>query len=168
MDQINTRYNSFVFSFQETDVEAGEKDELLDKQEDPNKKEEGGDDLKEVKVDDSGSPLKKDPDAASHDSEKKDPEKGGEEGLEKKPFQKSIEDQLDRAKEVGDRCRQRFDELDRDKKLVLGAVLGVLLFIILIIIICVAATPAGWSNESRFVSEGKYVETHTSCGPVQG
>ena len=119
-------------------------------------------------MDESGSPVKKDPDAASHDSEKKDPEKGGEEGGEKKPFQQH----LDRAKEVGagiaGNCRQRFDELDRDKKLILGAVLGVLLFIILIIIICVAATPAGWSNESRFVSEGKYVETHTSCGPVQG
>merc|ERR1712223_1480524 len=61
----------------ETDVEAGEKDELLDKQEDTNKKEgEEGDDLKEVKIDESGSPVKKDPDAASHDSEKKDPEKG--------------------------------------------------------------------------------------------
>ena len=32
-------------------MEAGEKDELLDKQEDTNKKEEGGDDLKQVKVD---------------------------------------------------------------------------------------------------------------------
>ena len=145
-------------------MEAGEKEDLLDKQEDTNKKDDQGDDLKEVKVDESGSPVKKDPDAASHDSEKKDPEKGGEEGGEKKPFQQH----LDRAKEVGDRCRQRFDELDRDKKLVLGVVLGVLFLIILIIIICVAATPAGWSNESRFVSEGKYVETHTTCGPVQG
>ena len=146
-------------------MEAGEKDELLDKQEDSNKKEDlVGEELKEVKADDGSIPVKTDPDAASHDSEKKDPEKGGEEEGEKKPFQQH----LDRAKEVGDRCRQRFDELDRDKKLILGAVLGVLLFIILIIIICVAATPAGWSNESRFVSEGKYVETHTSCGPVQG
>merc|ERR1712110_1372560 len=58
----------------DTDVEAGEKDELLDKQEDSNKKEEG-DELKEVKTDDGGSPVKKDHDAASHDSEKKDPKK---------------------------------------------------------------------------------------------
>ena len=60
-------------------MEAGEKEDLLDKQEDTNKKDDQGDDLKEVKVDESGSPVKKDPDAASHDSEKKDPEKGGEE-----------------------------------------------------------------------------------------
>ena len=49
-------------------MEAGEKEDLLDKQEDTNKKDDQGDDLKEVKVDESGSPVKKDPDAASHDS----------------------------------------------------------------------------------------------------
>merc|ERR1712223_180603 len=74
----------------EEDVEAGEKDELLDKQEDTNKKEgEEGDDLKEVKIDESGSPVKKDPDAASHDSEKKDPEKGGEDGDGEKAYEQN-------------------------------------------------------------------------------
>lgn len=153
----------------ETDVEAGEKDELLDKQDDSNKKEDvEGDELKEVKADDGSSPIKKDPDAASHDSEKKDPEKGGEEGEggEKKVL--PLQQHLDRAKEVGDRCRQRFDALDSDKKKLVIALLGLLFLIIIIIIISVAATPSGWSNESRIVSGGKYVETHTTCGPVQG
>jgi hypothetical protein len=119
-----------------------------------------------VKEDDGSSPVKKDPDAVSQDSEKKDPEKGGEEG--EKGDKKMMQQHLDRACVVKDRCRQRFDELDSDKKRLLLAVLGVFLLIIFIIIICVAATPSGWSNESRFVSEGKYVETHTTCGPVQG
>ena len=121
-----------------------------------------------MKEDDGSSPVKKDPDAVSHDSEKKDPEKGGEEGEGGDKKMLPLQQHLDRAKEVGDRCRQRFDELDSDKKRLLLAVLGVLLLIIFIIIICVAATPSGWSNESRFVSDGKYVETHTTCGPVQG
>ena len=127
-----------------------------------------------MKTDDGGSPVKKDPDAASHDSEKKDPEKGGEEGGDKKMV--VLQQHLDRAKEVGiscwNRCRQRFEELDRDKKLIVLGGLGLLFLILFIIIICVAATPAGYSNESRILSEGeyagKYVETHTTCGPIQG
>ena len=80
----------------------------------------------------------------------------------------ALQQHVDRAKEMGDRCRQRFDELDKEKKLLVIAVLGLLFLIILIIIICAAAAPSGWSNEARLVSEGKYVETHTTCGPVQG
>ena len=119
-------------------------------------------------MDEGGSPVKKDPDAASHDSEKKDPEKGGEEdeGGEKKML--PLQQHLDRAKEMGDRCRQQFDELDREKKLAVIAVFGLLFLIILIIIICAAAAPSAWSNDARLVSDGQYVETHTTCGPVQG
>ena len=157
-------------------MEAGEKDELLNKEEDSNKKqEEGGDELKEVKVDDGSSPIKKDPDASSHDSEKKDPEKGGEEGEEGKRKIKippAVQQQLDRTKEAigsgANRCRQRFDELDRDKKLLMIGVLALFFLIIFIIIICAAAAPSAWSNEARIVGEGKYVETHTTCGPIQG
>ena len=155
-------------------MEAGEKDELLNQEEDSNKKQgEGGDELKEVKVDDGSSPIKKDPDAASHDSEKKDPEKGGEEGDGGKPkIPPAVQQQLDRAKEVigtgANRCRQRFDELERDKKLLVIGVLALFFLIIFIIIICAAAAPSAWSNEARIVAEGKYVETHTTCGPIQG
>ena len=120
-----------IIIVQETDVEAGEKDELLDKQEDSNKKEiQEGDELKEVKVDDGGSPVKKDPDAASQGSEKKDPEKGGEEGEGGDKKMLPLQQHLDRAKEVGDRCRQRFDELDSDKKRGLLVVLGLVLLIL--------------------------------------
>ena len=153
---------------QEADLEAGEKDELLDQPEDSNKKQaESGDELKEVKVDEEGSPKKKDPDATSRDSEKKDSEKG-EEGDEKK-LPPGLQQQIDRAKDVRDRCRQRFDALDRDKQLLVIGVSALFLLIIFIIIICAAASPSDWANDARLVGpEGKYVETHTTCGPVHG
>ena len=143
----------------EPDVEAGEKDELLEKE-----GEKKPDELEEVKVDDSDK--KKDPDAASQKSEKKDPEKGDDEGDDKKPL--PFQQHLDRAKEVGDQCVQRFNSLDQQKKLIAFGVAGALLLLILIIVICAAAKPSGWSNEARIVGEGKFVETHTSCGPIQG
>lgn len=140
----------------EADVEAGEKEELLEDKDDSNKKEGEGDELEEVKVvSGDEEEKKKDPESQSHTSEKKDAEK---------PYCKY----LSRAKEAKNACEQRYNELDRQKQLGVLGILALLILILLIIIICAACAPTNWTNGARIVGEGKYVETHTSCGPIQG
>ena len=119
----------------------------------------GGDDaaaeLAEVKVVDGG---KKEPDSESNKSEKKDPEKPER---AKSPNPKKI-------CAVKAQCVQQFQELDKKKKFGLCAIILGLILLILIIILIAACTQSGWANEARIVDGGKFIETHTVCGPVQG
>ncbi len=136
----------------EVDVEAGgekeESKELLEKKE-------GGDELEEVKVVSEEGGGKKDPEAGSQTSEKKDPEK---------PYCKY----LNRAKEAKAACEARYNELDRQKQLGVLGVIGGILFLLFIIILIAICSPSDWSNDYRISDCGKYVTTHTTCGPVQG
>jgi len=134
----------------EKDVEAGEKDELLEKKE-------GGksDELEEVKV------VSGDEEAPA-DAEKSDPEKPD------KPYQKYLNQGCQAAKDAKDFCHQKYDALDRQKQLgVLGSIclLLLILFIIILVAIC---TPSAWTNSARISEDGKFVTTHTICGPIKG
>ena len=157
------------------DVEAGEKKELLeaeegkedDDEEDSNKKAEGGAD--EVKVVDE----KKDADAGSSaGSEKRDAEKAGTlspcragaagaaAGGENKQCAFKCE-----------RCVQMWREADDKKRacFLSCAVAVILLLLVGIILIAVcAAAGSGWANEARIVAGGEFIQTHTTCGPIQG
>jgi carboxylesterase type B len=134
----------------EKDVEAGEKDELLEKKEG-----EKSDELEEVKV------VSGDEEAPA-DAEKTDPEKPD------KPYQKYLNQGCQAAKDAKDLCHQKYEALDRQKQLgVLGSI--VLLLLILFIIILVAiCTPSAWTNNARISEDGKFVTTHTICGPIKG
>ena len=136
---------------QDADVEAGEKDELLE-----DKKESKGDELEEVKV------VSGDEAAGEATDEKKDPEKSD------KPYQKYLNQVSNQAQEARNVCQQKYNALDRPKQLAVKAVLAglaLLLFILLLVGIC---TPSDWTNYARISEDGKYVSTHTTCGPVQG
>ena len=140
-------------SAKETDVEAGEKDELLEKKEgEPENK---TDDLKmeEIKLEDD----KKD-DGDKKDDEKKDPEKG--DVMEEKS-------QIDRLKKLPAEALRQVSNLDRQRQYgLLGIVVGLLLLILIIII--AACAPRGWQNHHKLVEGGKYIETETACGKVLG
>ena len=146
----------------EPDVEAGEGEELLEKKksaEDSNKEGE----LEEVKVDEGGE--KKDPsadDAKSQGSEKRDPEKGEAGGAGDE------DDPLARVKAIPGELYTRFQGLERDKQLGVLGMIGGIVLILFIIIIAAACTPGSWYNYHRFVEDGKYIETQTSCGKVWG
>jgi hypothetical protein len=59
-------------------------------------------------------------------------------------------------------------KLDQQKKYsLIGIVSGVIL-LLLIIIICLATISSSSKNQSKLVDNGKFVETHSSCGKVQG
>ena len=138
----------------EVDVEAGEKDELLDNKED--KVDSKGDELKmeEIKLEEE----KKEDDPDKKDDEKKDPEKG-EVVEEKSP--------LDRLKRLpGDLVRE-VRGLDTQRQYALLGILGGLLLLLLIIIVA-ASLPGGWQNHHKLVEDGRFVETQTSCGVVRG
>ena len=138
----------------EVDVEAGEKDELLDNKED--KVDSKADDLKmeEIKLEEE----KKEDDPEKENDEKKDPEKG--EVVEEKS-------QLDRLKRLPSDLVREVRALDTQRQYALLGILGGLLLLLLIIIIA-ASLPGGWQNHHKLVESGQYVETQTSCGPVRG
>lgn len=138
----------------EADVEAGEKDELLEKKED---KVDGKEDelkMEEIKLEDE----KKEDDPEKKEDEKKDPEKG--EVMEEKS-------ELDRLKRLPGDIVREFQGWDRQRQYsLLGIIAGV--FLLLLIIIVAATTSGGWQNHHQLVEDGRYVETQTSCGAVWG
>ena len=139
----------------EADVEAGEKDELLEKKETDCEKK--PDDLKmeEIKLEDE---KKEDGDEDKKDEEKKDPEKG--EVIEEKCH-------LDRLKKLPGEALRQVSSLDRQKQYGLfGMAVGLLLLILIIII--AACVPGGWQSHHKLVEDGKWVETMTGCGKVLG
>ena len=133
----------------DADVEAGEKDELLEKKE--GDKTEGEQELEEVKV------ISGDEEASGKD-EKKDPEKP------EQPYLKY----LNYAKDAKNSAVQKYNALDRQKQLgVLGGVAAFLLFLFIIILVAIC-TPSDWTNYARISEDGQFVTTHTTCGPVKG
>jgi len=138
------------------DVEGGEGKELIEgKAAEKNPEEKEGEEGKQDSNRRSEEELdkvkaEKAADSASTGSEKKDPEKGEE----------------DKKGEGEKACRVRdFREWELRKKLALcGIITGVILLLVVIILIACAA--GGVSNDARI--SGKYVETHTTCGPVEG
>ena len=95
-------------------------------------------------------------------AEKSDPEKPD------KPYQKYLNQGCQAAKDAKDFCHQKYDALDRQKQLgVLGSIclLLLILFIIILVAIC---TPSAWTNSARISEDGKFVTTHTICGPIKG
>ena len=131
----------------EKDVEAGEKDELLEGKEGLKEGKEG--ELEEVKV------VEGEDKGEDGEDEKKDPEK---------PYSKY----LNQACEARDICLQKYNGLERPKQLaVLGTAGSLLLLLFILIIVCIA-TPSQWTNYARISECGKYVTTHTNCGPIQG
>ena len=141
-------------SGKETDVEAGEKDELLENKED--KVDSKGDELKmeEIKLEEE----KKEDDPEKKDEEKKDPEKG--EVMEEKS-------QLDRLKRLPADIVREFQAWDRQRQYSLLGIIGGI-FLLLLIIIVAATSSGGWQNHHLLVEDGRYVEAQTSCGPVWG
>ena len=138
----------------ESDVEAGEKDELLENKDE--EKDNKTDDLKmeEIKLEED----KKEDGNDKKDDEKKDPEKG-DVVEEKSP--------LDRIKKLPSEAVHQFASLDRQRQYGLLGILGGLLFLILVIVIA-ACAPGGWQNHHKLVEGGAWVETQTGCGPVRG
>lgn len=134
----------------DADVEAGEKDELLEKKEGDKPEGEQGE-LEEVKV------ISGDEEAPGKD-EKKDPEKPD------KPYLKY----LNYAKDAKNSAEQKFNALDRQKQYgVIGGAAAFLLFLFIIILVAIC-TPSDWTNYARISEDGQFVTTHTSCGPVKG
>jgi len=140
----------------ETDVESGEKDDLLEKKEDVIENKDGLK-MEEIKLDDD---EKKDElDNKSQVSEKKDPEKGGEVMEEKS--------KMDRLKRLPSDAFRQVSSLDKQKIYgIFGVLVGLLLLILVIIIAALA--PRGWKNYHKLVEGGKYIETETGCGKVWG
>lgn len=131
----------------DADVEAGEKDELLEEGKE-GKKEEG--DLEEVKVVEGEA-----------SEEKKDPEKAEQAAA-------SYTKYLNQLKEGKNVCQQKYEALDRSKQLGVLAVLAALFLFLFILIIVGICAPSNWTNYSRITQDGQYVLTHTTCGPIQG
>ena len=129
------------------DVEAGEKDELLEGKEGVKEGKEG--ELEEVKV------VEGEDKGEDGEDEKKDPEK---------PYSKY----LNQACEARDICLQKYNGLERPKQLAVLGTAGSLLLLLFILIIVAIATPSQWTNYARISECGKYVTTHTNCGPIQG
>lgn len=140
----------------ETDVESGEKDDLLEKKEDATDNKDGLK-MEEIKLDDDEK--KEDLDNKSQGSEKKDPEKGGEVMEEKS--------KMDRLKRLPSDAFRQASSLDKQKIYgIFGVLVGLLLLILVIII--AAFAPRGWKNYHKLVEGGKYIETETGCGKVWG
>ena len=65
-------------------------------------------------------------------------------------------------------CQQKYNALDRPKQLGLLATLaGLILFLFILILVGICA-PSEWTNYARVSDDGKFVTTHTTCGPIQG
>jgi len=136
-------------SDKDADVEAGEKEELLEAVEgEIVEKKEG--DLEEVKVV-----------VPSDEDEKKDAEKP-----ESSPC--SIPKYLNQLKEGRNVCQQKYNALERPHQLGILATLAGLLLLLFILIIVAICSPSQWTNYARMSEDGKYVVTDTTCGPVQG
>ena len=129
------------------DVEAGEKEELLESKEGIKGSKEG---LEEVVVMKEGEK-----DTEEDSKEKTDPEK---------PYSKY----LNQAIEVKDSCLAKYNGLERPHQLAFLATSAALLLLLFILIIVAIATPSQWTNYARISTCGKYVTTHTNCGPIQG
>ena len=142
-------------SDKDADVEAGEKEELLE----ANKEAAAGDSNDEVKKDELEEvKVVSDKEAAGAEDEKKDAEKP------EPPYNKY----LSQLREGRDVCKQRYEALDRPKQLGILAVLaGLLLFLFILILVGICA-PSDWTNYARISEDGQYVVTHTTCGPIQG
>ncbi|CAB4068651.1 unnamed protein product [Lepeophtheirus salmonis] len=118
------------------------------------------DDLEEIKI---NTDDEKALDTISGHSEKKRIQRKPP----RSPKSKGVE-KICRMKEVSRQCSQRFQELETRRKIAVIAILLGVLLLILIIGIAAGSSPSGWSNEIRFIEDGKYVEAHTSCGTVIG
>eukprot|EP00093_Oithona_nana_P003152 03152.XXX_10690_3064_1 [CDS] Oithona nana genome sequencing. len=130
------------------DVEAGEKEELLEPKEGiKGSKEE----LEEVKV-------------VSETGEKGTEEDTKEKTDPEKPYSKY----LNQAIEARDSCLAKYNGLERPHQLAFLATSAALLLLLFILIIVAIATPSQWTNYARISTCGKYVTTHTNCGPIQG
>jgi hypothetical protein len=134
----------------ETDVEAGETDELLEKKDGEGVK------MEEIKLDIGEEEKKVEADTKSQGSEKRDPEKG-----------EAAAEGGSSLKELPSRLMAGFFALDQQRRNGLLGV-GIGLTLLLLIIIIAASVPGGWSNEHRLVEGGRYIETMTGCGPVRG
>ncbi len=62
----------------------------------------------------------------------------------------------------------RFNDLGRQKQVALLGIVAGLLLLVIIIVAVASCAPSGWTNDARIVDGGKFIETHTVCGPVQG
>ncbi|TRY73621.1 hypothetical protein TCAL_09914 [Tigriopus californicus] len=140
------------------DIESGERKKLLKANEDDEqnspKAAGANDSSKDKKTDtapnETGSLVKE-----KNETEKRDLEKG--EGCKKEP-----------PTGTKDQCVQQFHEMDRHKQLALCCIVTALILLILVIVLVAAFTPVGWANEARLIGGGKFIETHTTCGPVEG
>ena len=133
----------------EKDVEAGEKEELLESKEGIKGSKEG---LEEVKVVSEGEKGE-----AGEDT----PEKTDQ---PEKPYSKY----LNQAMEARDVCLAKYNGLERPHQLAFLATSAALLLLLFILIIVAIASPSQWTNYARISECGKYVTTHTNCGPIQG
>ena len=118
-------------------MEAGEKDELLEKGE--------------------GEEAAKAADSKAAEGDEAPAEGSGDEA---KPWDKH----LCRAKQCGTQALDRFNGLDKTKRLAAAGLCGALLFILLIIVIVCAALPSGYSNDFRIVdcSAGNFFRPYES------
>ena len=137
-------------AIKEKDVEAGEKEDLLENK-DESEDTKDGLKMEEIKLDEDSK--KEDP-----KDEKKDPEKG--EIIEEKS-------KFDRIKRLPSDAMRHVDGMERQQLYgILGIVGGLLL--LLVVIVIAATVPGGWANHHRLVEGGRWVETETSCGRVRG
>merc|ERR1712223_1494873 len=134
-------------SEKDADVEAGEKEELLEDGGEPEYVEKKVGDLEEVKVV-----------APSDEEEKKDDEKP------EPPYTKY----LNQMKEGRNVCQQKYNALERPHQLGILASLAALFLFLFILIIVAICSPSDWTNYARITEDGKYVVTDTTCGPIQG
>ena len=97
----------------------------------------------------------------NNDAEEEDDEAGEEKGDEEKGEKKGAYCRLKGA------CAEQYEELDTERKCALCGIVFGLLLLVLVVILVAACTPVGWLNAAR-IANGKFIVTHTACGPVQG
>jgi hypothetical protein len=160
----------FFKSSASKDVEAGEKKELLDAEEGKDAEEEDEDSNKKLENTDEVNVVneKKDPDAVSTaGSEKKDAEKSGTLSPGKKAASDKCATQQPGALKC-QRCVRIWHETDKNKKCFLCAAVSAILLIVLFVVLIALCTRPSWTNEARISVSGRFIVTHTTCGPVQG
>ena len=59
-------------------------------------------------------------------------------------------------------------ETETNKKIAFAAAITAILLILFIIVLVAVLLRAGWVNAARLVDGGRFIETHTACGPVRG
>lgn len=141
------------------DIESGERKKLLKANEEEEQSSPKGsgekDGSQDKKTDNAPNKAGESLNKEKNETEKRDLEKG--EGCKKEP-----------PTGTKDHCVQQFHEMDRQKQLALCCIVTALILLILVIVLVAAFTPVGWANEARLIRGGKFIETHTTCGPVEG